>query len=110
MQLAMQPCWGRRDAAICTDCTLLQMPADYTGSFPAMELQLPAVEYIGTDAEFCPNRRSAGTIVPGPSVGTELGAVSAVAHSVDCAQLAGAASPCVVGGGVASISTPGAAA
>lgn len=125
MRLTEQPCWGRCDAAICTACTLLQMPADYTGSFPAMELQLPAVEYIpiivkgevvGAE-EFCPNRRSAGMHSPDASVGVDLQGVSAVAHAVDCAPASGQGEPLdlgnvatTAGAGVANISTRGASA
>jgi hypothetical protein len=88
MRLEPLPGWGRAGATVCNDCTLRQMPADYTGSFPTMALQLPAVEHIGTDAEFCAERRSPGTVVPGPSVTGELSGVGALAyvrHGTDCA-------------------------
>ena len=80
--LELSPCWGRRGAEICTGCELLQMPADYSGSFPAMQMLLPAVENIGTDAEFCPNRLSAGMVGPGPSVGVDQKDVGGRAHPV----------------------------
>lgn len=81
MRLQPKPCWGRADATVCTSCALLQMPADYTGNFPVMDLQLPAVEHIGTDAEFCAERRSSGTHFPDASVSGESSGVRALGYT-----------------------------
>lgn len=97
MHFEPAPCWGRRGAESCTACTLLQMPADYRGPFPGLALKLPAVQSIGTDAEFCRNRRSAGAVIPGPSVGAEQHGVGAVAHAVSVLPLVPAGHPCRLG-------------
>lgn len=115
-----RPCWGRADATICDDCTLLRLPTDTAAGWPELQIILPAVEHIGTDAEFCPNRRSAGMPRAAAACGGCEGSVCAesnVTHGPHGAPPAGQGEPLepAAGGtlrsaGVANISTGGRAA
>jgi hypothetical protein len=78
------PCWGRREAPICTDCARLQTPAEYAGGFPGMNLLVPGAhleQSRGAQPQwFCAERRSAGAHRPAAVCDPQLPPVSAPAH------------------------------
>lgn len=108
------PCWGRAGATVCNDCALLQMPADYTGSFPLMEMQLPAVEFVpvivageivGTE-EFCRERRSSGTHRPAALGGQDGQGVGGFGHIANVRPACSSAKPLDVGPAEGGQDTP----
>lgn len=103
MTLAAAGCWGHRSAPICTDCARLQVPAEYSGAFPAMQLLVPAAqlreELVGGPTWFCADRRSAGTHAPSASVAGAEGLVCAAGnHAKTLEPAAQARNPALLGG------------
>lgn len=93
MTFADARCWGHRSAPICTDCSRLQAPADYTGDFPVMRLLVPRAylrhELTGPPIWFCVDRRSAGTHIPDASVSSGAGLVGTAGHHVETVPACG---------------------
>ena len=78
------PCWGRAGLDLCSACARLQAPAEYTGSFPQMNLLVPpAALEVACDGAlqwFCAERRSTGLHRPAAVCDAQLPAVGAPAH------------------------------
>jgi len=89
------PCWGRSYAPICDACTRRQAPEDYAGSFPVMDLLLPAAYPVrqvdGRLEWFCAERRSAGMHRPAAVCARGCRSVGADAYCVHTRTLGGAA-------------------
>ena len=82
-----------RAAAICHLCSRFGEPS------PHIE---PMAKRISGGEWFCPNRRSAGTPVPGASVASDVGGVGLLQHGAYCAPFGMDDEALPFGGGVAS--------
>lgn len=88
--LEQRLCFGRQGDDQCKACTLRVLPSDYTGGFPSLNVIVPDMRVHllkrpdGTPYTelVCHGRRTASTVVPGPSVGGSDGGVGAHAYRV----------------------------
>lgn len=88
--LEHRACLGRYGDEQCAACVLRVDPKDYSGRFPALDVIVPnmRVQLLKRPDStpytelFCRDRRTASTVVPGPSVGTSEGGVCLHAHTV----------------------------
>jgi hypothetical protein len=89
--LEHRACFGQYGDDQCTACVLRVQPQDYAGQFPALSVIVPdmrvQVLYRPDRTHYtelvCRDRRIAGTVVPGPSVGSSEGGVCLHARTVE---------------------------